>query len=239
MKSRDLPCVYRVKLHKDDSKTAVYFNSEDRKLPPAVFGPFKDSGSVVTPCYWGSHWPLARGQTTGGAINERIHSTPAHNSVMSWTFQRPPALREEQIHAPDTLGRSKPMRIQTWAWLIGLTDVEDSNVLDRAKSFSSPPSVQMTGARLEGTSYAQERRAIRLIAESPITTITMRPSEACVNPVFEIRHAPSRLLRASLNEVPLPAGSWAWDGKVLWLNVTLRAQSTLRLEWGKARSAEN
>jgi hypothetical protein len=237
MKSRDLPCVYRVKIHKNDPRTAIYFNAEDRKLPPAVFGPFKDSGVVVTPCYWGSHWPLARGQTTGGAINDRIHATPAHNSVMSWTMQRPPALREEVLRAPDTLGHSRPMRVQTWAWLIGLSDADDSQVLDWAKSFSAPPSVQVSGARLEPVSFAPERRAIRLIAESSTTTLTLTPSEVCVNPVFEIRNAPSKLLRVSLNGSPLSSSSCAWDGKTLWLNATLRGSSTLKLEWGHGKPA--
>ena len=27
--------------------------------------PFFDAGQMVTPCYWGSHWPLARGNSTG------------------------------------------------------------------------------------------------------------------------------------------------------------------------------
>ena len=38
----------------------------------------------MTPCYWGSHWPLARGNSTGNKIDDRIAFTPCHNSVMSW-----------------------------------------------------------------------------------------------------------------------------------------------------------
>lgn len=233
LQSRDLPAVYRVRLHKDDPMTAVYFHPGDHRLPPVVFGPFTDGRSVVTPCYWGSHWPLARGQTTGGAINDRIHASPAHNSVMSWARQRPPPLREARLQALDTLGRSKPMRVQTWAWLIGLTDAADARVLEWARSFSAPPSLQLTGARLESESFMPERRAVRLIAETPVVTLTLRPPGVCVNPVFEIRNAPLRLSRVILDESSLPPEDWAWDGKTFWLSATVREPTTLRLDFSE------
>ena len=34
-------------------------------LLPKLFGPFTDREEMVTPFYWGSHWPLARGNMTG------------------------------------------------------------------------------------------------------------------------------------------------------------------------------
>ena len=233
MQSRDATAVYRVRLHKDDPMTAIYFHAEDRRLPPVVFGPFKDGGCVVTPCYWGSHWPLARGQTTGGAINDRIHASPAHNSVMSWAMQRPPPLRETRLQAPDTLGRSRPMRVQTWVWLIGLTDAEDARVLDWAKSFAAPPSLELNGARLEAESFSPERRAIRLVVEGPLVTLKLRPLQICVNPVFEMRNTPPRLLRVELNGLLLPREHWAWDGKTLWLETTLREPAELALDFGR------
>lgn len=234
LQSRDLPAVYRVRLHKDDPATAIYFHPEDRRLPPVIYAAFKDAGLVVTPCYWGSHWPLARGQTTGGAINDRIHASPAHNSVMSWARQRPPPLRDARVQAVDTLGRSKPMRGQTWAWLIGLTDAADSRVLEWARSYASPPSLDLTGARLESEPFAPERRAIRLVAEEPLVTLTLRPAAGvCMNPVFEIRNGPSRLSRVVLNGSSLSRDKWAWDGKTLWLNVTLHEPATLRLAFSK------
>jgi len=233
LQSRDLSAVYRVRLHKDDPMTAIYFHPEDRRLPPVVFGPFKDAGSIVTPCYWGSHWPLARGQTTGGAINDRIHFSPAHNSVMTWAKQRPPPLRETHLQAIDTLGRSRPMRVQTWAWLIGLTDMSDARLLEWAHSFSATPSLELTGARLESESTAPERRAIRLVAEKPLITLMLRPAGVCVNPVFEIRNAQSRLSRVTLNESAVPSDSWVWDGKTLWLDLTLHDPAILRLAFSK------
>jgi len=74
--------VYRVRLHNDERASVVYFNPRERTLP-VVFGPFYDQGQLVTPAYWGSHWPLARGNATGSAIDERIHSSPHHTSLMT------------------------------------------------------------------------------------------------------------------------------------------------------------
>jgi hypothetical protein len=153
---------------------------------------------------------------------------------MSWAMQRPPALREASYPTLDALGHSKPMQAQTWAWLIGLTDETDSRLLEWAHSFSSPPSIeQLAGAQLESDSFAPERRAVRLIAEAPLVTLTLSPADVCVNPVFEIRNAPLRLLRVNLNDSPLDPENWAWDGKTLWLNATLRRPATLRLAFSE------
>jgi hypothetical protein len=54
-----------------------------------------------------------------------------------------------------------------------------------------------------------------------------------VNPVFEIRNAPSRLSRVLLNESSLSRNNWAWDGKTFWLNVTLHEPATIRLAFAK------
>src|SRR2546428_802403 len=118
---------------------------------------------------------------------------------MSWAMQRPPALRESRLQTLDTLGRSKPMQRQTWAWLIGFTDAGDARLLEWARSFSAPPSLQLTGARLDSESYAPERRAIRIVAQAPSITMTLQPSSVCVNPVFEIRNGPRRLNRIFVN----------------------------------------
>ena len=63
------PAAYRPSIgcgcSKDEELAAVYFNPNETKLPPVVFAPFFDKGEMVTPCYWGSHWPLARGNATG------------------------------------------------------------------------------------------------------------------------------------------------------------------------------
>ena len=98
--SGDVPALYRLRLHKDEKLAAVYFNPNETKRPPVVFGPFFDEGEMVTPCYWGSHWPLARGNATGNAIDDRIGLTPCHNSVMSWAGTRPRPLRDGRGRHP-------------------------------------------------------------------------------------------------------------------------------------------
>ena len=233
LKSRDLTALYRVHLHRDEQETAIYYHPTERQLPPVVFGGFTDQGQVVTPCYWGSHWPLGRGQTTGGAIDNRIHLTPSHNSVMSWASQRPAPLRESRLTTLDTLGRVKPMQRQTWSWLIGMTAASDDHVRDRAKSFSTPPSLQLTGASLAPEPFVLERRAIGLVAESPTIRITLIPSEVCVNPVFEIGSTVGDLGSVTVDDRSLPAEKWSWDGKTLWIDATFRDPVVLQLQFGK------
>ncbi|MCU0959107.1 MAG: hypothetical protein MUF48_03300 [Pirellulaceae bacterium] len=230
--SRDMAAIYRVRLHTDDPQAAVYFNPLDLKLPQAVFGPFQDQGQIVTPCYWGSHWPLARGKTTGWAIDDRVQFTPCHNSVMSWARSRPTPLRTAQLETLDTLGRSQPMVVQTWAWLIGTSDADDQRLVEWARSFAQPPALDVQGARLEAESYIPERRAIRLVVESPTVTIIVKPATACVHPVFELTAAPRTLKQLELGGRPLAAKQYAWDGHTLWLNCTLREETALRLTFG-------
>ena len=145
-KSRNMPAIYRVRLHKDEPLAAIYFNPLDANLPAAFFNPFFDKGELVTSFYWGSHWPLARGKTTGYAIDERVSLTPCHNSIISWAKNRPTPVRTARFDTVDTLGRSKPMQVQTWVWLIGMSDAGDARLLEWAHSFSTPPSVELKGA---------------------------------------------------------------------------------------------
>ena len=231
VQSRDVPAIYRVRLHQDEPMAAVYFNPLDTKLPPAIFAPFSDKGQLVTPTYWGSHWPLARGKTTGWAIDDRVHFTPCHNSIMSWARSRPKPLRTAQVEALDTLGRSKPMLVQTWVWLIGMSSAGDDQLLQWARSFAKPPSLEVEGARLEADSYVPERRAIRLIVEQPTVSIRIKPAGPCVNPVFELLAAPRALARVELAGRVLDPKEYAWDGQTLWINATVARDTKLQLAW--------
>jgi hypothetical protein len=229
MKSRQMPAVYRVRLHKDEPLWAIYFNPLDANLPGACFNPFFDKGQLVTSFYWGSHWPLARGKTTGYAIDERVFLTPCHNSIMSWCKNRPTPLREARFETVDALGRSKLMQVQTWAWLIGMSDESDERLLQWARSFSSPPSLSLQGAQLDPQPYVPERRAMRLVVTERTVTIGLRPAVVCVNPVFELVQAPKSLRRVELDARPLAAKDYAWDGKTLWLAATIDRPASLRL----------
>jgi hypothetical protein len=233
-KPRGMPAVYRVRMHADEPLAAVYFNPLDTALPPTIFGPFQDAGRTVTPCYWGSHWPLARGKTTGWSIDDRIHLTPCHNSVMSWARTRPTPLRSARLVTLDALGRSRPMLVQTWTWLIGMTGADDAALLERARSFSAPPGIAAAGARLGPEAYAPERRAIRLVVEDRTVTLTLEPKPVCVDPVLELAGAPRALTAVTLAGVRLPPERYAWDGETLWIDATLRGSTELRLEFEAA-----
>jgi len=63
-------------------------------------------------------------------------------------------------------------------------------------------------------------------------TITVKPTTACVHPVFELAAAPQALTQVELGGRPLAADEYAWDGRTLWLNSTLREATTLRLTFG-------
>lgn len=231
-----IAAVYRLRLHRLDDQAAVYFNPGEKKLPPVVFGPFFDRGEMVTPCYWGSHWPLARGNATGNAIDDRMGLTPCHNSVMSWAGTRPRPLRTGERTTLDTLGRSRPMVERTWAWLIGMTGEPDARLVARAKSFAAPPSLELKGARLGFGGSIPERRAIRLVADAPEIAITIKasPGSPCVNPVFEIDGLPkSGRPRLVLAGRELDPSRYAWDGRTLWLDATITAPAELRLIIGE------
>lgn len=173
----------------------------------------------MTPAYWGSHWPLSRGKTTGMSIDDRIHFSPAHNSLLTWgTTNRPPAISSGEIQMPDTLGNSRPMTVERWVWLIGMTDASDSRLLEWARSFSRPLSLEVEGATLDIQSYVPERRAFRLRVEDKRVAITIKPVSYCVNPVFELLSAPGGLAAVKVDGQALPRNRYAWDGKTLWLD---------------------
>ena len=220
-KPRDVPAIYRVRMHKDEPMAAIYFNPLQKNLLPTYFKPFFDQGYLVTPTYWGSHWPLIRGKHTGYAIDDRIQFTPCHNAIMSWRSNRPIPIHAARVETLDTQGRSRPMLVQTWVWLIGMSDAGDARLLQWAHSFSKPPSLEVRGARLDTEPYVPERRAIRLIVQDKTVTITIKPAAACVNPVFELLEAPKTLARVRLANRLLEAKEYAWDGKTLWIKATV------------------
>lgn len=228
---RDLSAIYRVRLHKNETSAAVSFSPTLTDLPPTFFPPFYEKGQMVTPCYWGSHWPLARGKTTGWKIDDRIHHSPAHNSVMSWCRKRPKPVRQETLQTEDALGRQREMEIQTWVWLIGMSSDSDARLLQWARSFAAPPSLEIEGGRLEG--YESIRRAYRIKVDSPSVTITIKPAEVCVNPVFELNGAAGKLIGVSLDRRKLTSDQFAWDGRTLWLGTDIGSETTLRLDFAR------
>jgi hypothetical protein len=229
------PTLYRLRLSKQESKTAIYFSPMDRRFPETIFAPFTDRGQIVTPCYWGSHWPLARGNATGWTIDERISVTPCHNSVMSWTKAKPDPVRAAQRVCLDAQGRSRLMSVRTWVWLIGMSDLSDGELARWATSFSSPPSLEVQGGRLDFESYEPRRRAFRVQAQDSTLTINARPQRVYVNPIFELLGAPARPLTVWHDGRMMSPDHYAWDGRTLWIDATIEASSEFRLEFKGVR----
>jgi hypothetical protein len=227
-----VPVLFRLRFGKDERLSAVYFNPGENRLPGVIFAPFFDAGQMVTPCYWGSHWPLARGNSTGQTIDDRIALTPTHNSVMSWAGRRPTPLATSERVTLDTLGRSRLMIERRWAWLIGASDASDPRLVAWAKSFSTPPSLDLRGAQGDSAGYLIERRAFRLEPQASDIQIMIKPTVPCVNPVFEFTRKIAGDLRLTLASRPLAEERYAWDGQTLWVDATIEAPTELRLMFG-------
>ena len=231
--SGELPPLFRIRFGIREPLSAIYFNPGWTRLPSTAYRPFYSQGQMVTPYYWGNHLPLARRKPTGINIDDLAAMTPAHNAMMSWGHRRPQPLESRTADMPDALGVTRQMKVEKWAWLIGLSDADDAHLVECSRSFATPPKVEAAGARLGSPSYSTERRATLLSVEKPVVTLMINPSTPCVHPVFELQNAPKTLSRVELNGRPLAATDYAWDGHVLWLNTTLRSATTLRLKFAE------
>lgn len=231
---REKPMLYRVFAHKDDSAAAIYFHPSDPAVPKG-YAPFYDKGELVTPVYWGNHWPLSRGKWTGWAINDQITMGPTHSSVAGWfATNRSAGERDWEVKpltagewtVPDGHGPTRAMNMSRFAWMIAYTDLPDESLRDWGRSFSTPPAIEVAGARLDVTSYSVERRALRLVAEQSTLRIVLKPLERTVNPVFEIETAPKHLVGITLDGKALQPESYAWDGAVLWIKASIGPAGT-------------
>ena len=229
----EMPPLYRIRFGAREPLSAVYFNPGWTRLPVQAYQPFYSQGQMVTPFYWGNHLPLARRKPTGINIDDLASMTPSHNAMMTWGHRRPQPLESLVAAMPDALGVTRPMQVEKWAWLIGLSNADDACLLEWSRSFATPPKVEAAGARLGSPSYSTERRATLLTVEKPIVTLTITPTTPCVHPVFELRNTPKTLSRVELDGRELAASDYAWDGRVLWLNATLRSATTLRLKFAE------
>jgi len=151
-------------------------------------------------------------------------SGPGFTSVWTAIKDLPEPISRATFPMLDALGQSREFMIRRWAWLIAKTDAPDEELLAWAASFSAPPSLELTGARVDLPSYAQERRAMRLIADSPFIEIKVKPATHCVNPVFEIAGASGQLTEVTIDGESLAAGDFAWDGATLWVRARIDAK---------------
>jgi hypothetical protein len=238
-KSIATPAVYRLRLDRESSPTAIYFNPRDRQHPPLVFGPFFDHGQMVTPCYWGSHWPLARGNATGSKIDDRIALTPCHNSVMSWVSASPEPIMSRDLEPMLVNGKSSPRRLRRWAWLIGMTDAPDERLIAWARSYGKVPRLELKGATAPAGDATEDPRLLRVRVHDRRVVLKLHPTPICVNPVFELLGAPKGPLAVTRDGQRLAPELFAWDGRVLWLDATISTATELSIEFsGSARSPD-
>jgi hypothetical protein len=216
------PAVFCLRARDDDKSVTVLFHPTETRLPPVVFAPFFDGGQLVTPAYWGSHWPLARGNMTGGAIDDRVHVTPHHVSLASWAHQRPVPLREKKEERPDTLGRIRWMSVREWVWMIGNTEDSPEQLVARAQGFAHPPLVTVSEGSPSVVTWVPERRATRIECAAAIRQngksgslaadarkridLEVRAQPVVVDPVFEIEWSGDSR-RDETNAAPVSASS--------------------------------
>lgn len=229
----NLPPIYRIRIHQDEQLSAIYHSPWDRSLPYRIYMPFEDQDEMVTMAYWGSHWPLSRGQNTGRRkqINDGIAIAPAHNSIMTWGNQRVPLpLTDRRIVGTNTLGEETQQQLRRWAWLIGMTDASDEELIDRARSYGTSAPLQISGA--DSARWDPTSRSFRIEVDSEDVELKITPREICVNPVLVFAGSIRKLNSVLLDGIPLAANRFVWDGKCLWLvaKLTRPAQLALKFE---------
>jgi hypothetical protein len=227
------PAIYRVRLNRVDAETAVYFHPGDAQLAPLFFDAFYDRGQLVTPAYWGSHWPLARGNATGSAIDARIAISPAHNSYMSWVKQHPTPFAESRGPTRDALGREHEMVRRRWAWLIGMTAEDDGSVRRVAATYARPPKLHVEGGAAVSDTSAAEFRALGIRDDGPRLTLRNDGDEAWTNPIIELRGGGRSLEAVRLGGALVDPARYAWGGRIVWIDAEVAPGESVELQLGE------
>lgn len=230
-KSGKLPALYRVYSHKDDRASAIYLHFEGGTdlpvLAPYAFPPMYERGEIVTPAYWGNHWPLTRGKWTGWTINDQVGAGPSHNSLAVWIpldpdsgklrFEMAP-VQQSRWEMPGCAARKRLCTLNKFVWMIGNTELPDRDVIEIATSFLGVPDIQVVrGGHPAIPAYIPGRRALRVIAESPSLDLELNSEAAIVAPVIEIEGAPKELTSVALDGQVVSPKSYRWDGSTLWI----------------------
>jgi hypothetical protein len=198
----------------------------------ARFSPYVivDPRNVAIDCYageiirersifpWWNHWPVSQQIRSSGrwalAPDRVSHSSLAH--IQSW---RPYEETAEGV---------------TMLMLNGLTDKPAEALLPLAKSWLSPPAMEVEGEGLSSEGFDPTERAFVVARTRPAwparVTVTLRAAKdtPAVNPVFRVRHWDAPLPRVEIGGRPAPLGKdvraglvpgLEGDDLVLWISI--------------------
>lgn len=203
---RNVPAIYRIYQEKNDPVPAIFFSPRHTPERAFVYQPSYREAEIATAALGG--WDA---------------DSPGFTCLWTVINDLPEPVSTSTFPMLDALGQSREMMIRRWAWLIAKTNVSDGDLLKWAKSFSEPPSIEVTGADVDLPSYSPERRAIRLVARASEIKVRLKPSSHTVNPVFEMAGAPGEIEQVLFDGQPLSRDRYAWDGRTLWLDASIDA----------------
>jgi hypothetical protein len=145
---------------------------------------------------WWNHWPVSQQIRSSGrwalAPDRVSHSSLAH--IQSW---RPYEETADGV---------------TMLMLNGLTDQPAEALLPLAKSWLSPPQMDVEGEGCSGEGFDPTERAFVVARRSPVgparVTVTLRAANdsPAVNPVLRLRHWAAPLPRVEVGGRPAPLG---------------------------------
>ena len=79
--------------------------------------------------------------------------------------------------------------------------------------------------------YSPERRALRLVAESSLIEVHLKPETVTVNPVFELVGKPAIVSGVTIDGRLLGPDAYTWDGATLWVKGSFGASgAAIRLK---------
>jgi len=114
-----------------------------------------------------------------------------------------------------------------------MTDADDARLLQWARSYATAPSLAVTGGHVGFEGWSPERRSLAVAVEARSIEILVTPDVPCVNPVFEMVGATEGSPRVAIDGRPLAPGSWAWDGRTLWIDATIERPARIRIDFDR------
>lgn len=190
-----------------------------------------EKGEYVSPCYWGTHWPVTRNLQTVRHIPQGWEEGPAHASLISMIHQ---PLREEKV--------SSSINKTIWAHLVGAIkeDESDEKLLLIASSWLDPGEVKSETRGIEAKGFDLLQKAYILECSAPSDTIRLDliPNDKLVNPAFLILNFAGEISAVSVGSETLDPQTYRWgieeEGNrknlILWLERVIEEPIEIKIE---------